>query len=42
MTAVSMKDPHDYQMIELFRKVGDRILSHIDGASIEEKVEKLA
>jgi hypothetical protein len=35
VTAVSMKDPHDYQLIELFRKVGDRIISHLEGDSID-------
>jgi len=38
VTVVSLKDPHDYQVIEMFRKVGEKVLQGFEG---ENRAEQL-
>ena len=42
IVAVNQINPHDYQMIELFRKIGDKLLMAIDGNSSQYRAEFLA
>lgn len=34
-----MKDPHDHSTIEMFRKVGERMLDSLSNGTLQDKLE---